>query len=371
MSAGAARSARINALETRTYRIATDLPEADGTLAWDSTTALVVLAHTEDGPSGIGYSYTSAAAARVVDDLLAPGVVGKSTDLHGELCAAMVRATRNVGVPGIAANAISAVDVALWDLRGRESETPLYRLLSSSRDAVPIYGSGGFTSYSLEQLTGQLRGWVAAGIPRVKMKIGKDAGTRPREDLERVAAARDAIGPDTQLFVDANGAYTASQAIDQARELARSGVSYFEEPVSSDRLRQMRFVRDHAPMAIAAGEYGYTPWYFHEMLRAGAVDILQADATRCLGVTGFLNAGAQAYAAGVPFSAHTAPTIHAHAGCGVPRIEHVEYFHDHVRVERMLFDGVLQPDGGYLHPDPHRPGLGIELRKEAEQWRLQ
>lgn len=354
---------RIERLEVSVYRVPTDRPEADGTFAWDHTTLVLVEVLADSGRRGLGFSYTAAAAATLIREGLAGVVVGCPVDEVGRAWEAMVRQVRNVGRPGIAATAISAVDVALWDLKAGLAGLPLCRLLGARREAVPIYGSGGFTSYTEQELAEQLGGWVARGIPRVKMKIGQDWGTRPEEDVARVRVARAAIGPRAELFVDANGAYSARQAIDQARRFAEHGVSYFEEPVSSDHLEQLAFVRGQVPMAVAAGEYGYDPWYFRDMLRAGAVDILQADATRCLGISGFLEAAALAHGFGLPFSAHCGPTIHTQAGCAAPAIAHVEYFHDHARIERLLFDGAPEPDGGYLRPDPTRPGLGLEFKR--------
>ena len=362
---------RVKALETSVYRIPTDRPEADGTLAWEATTMVLVQAVADGGLKGLGFTYASRAAAVVVDELLEEAVRDCPIDEVGQAWARMVRAVRNAGRPGIAATAISAVDVALWDLRARAAGLPLFRLLGPRREAVPIYGSGGFTSYTEAELAEQLGGWVAQGIPKVKMKIGKDWGTKPDEDVARVRVVRQAIGAEAELFVDANGAYSPKQAIELAHRFAESGVSYFEEPVSSDHLEQLAFVRQHVPMAVAAGEYGYDPWYFRDMLGAGAVDILQADATRCLGITGFLEAGSLAHGFATHFSAHTAPSIHAHAGCAVPEIAHVEYFHDHARIEQMLFDGAPRPEGGYLRPDPGRPGLGLELkRRDAERFKI-
>lgn len=363
---------KVQRLETSVYRIPTDKPEADGTLRWDATTLVLVEAVADSGDRGLGFSYTAAAAASVVREKLCEVVAGTRVEQVGAAWHAMVRAVRNVGRPGIAACAIAAVDIALWDLRARCVGQPLCQLLCPVRDAVPIYGSGGFTSYSQADLCEQLAGWVAQGIPRVKMKVGTDWGTRADEDLARVRVARQAIGPDAELFVDANGAYTVKQAVAQAARFAEWAVSYFEEPVSSDHLEQLALVRQHAPMAVAAGEYGYDAWYFRDMLRAGAVDILQADATRCLGISGWLQAAHLAYAFGVPFSAHTAPSIHAHGGCAAPQISHIEYFHDHVRIDGMLFEGAPQPAGGCLRPDPQRPGLGLELkRRDAERWRIE
>jgi L-alanine-DL-glutamate epimerase-like enolase superfamily enzyme len=273
----------------------------------------------------------------------------------------MIGAVRNIGRLGLASAAISAVDIALWDLKARILDLPLVALLGAAREAVPLYGSGGFTSYSVARLEKQLGGWASEGLPAVKMKIGRN----PDADRDRVRAARRAIGSRTSLFVDANGAYTRKQALRQADALAAEDVAWFEEPVPSDDLEGLRLIRDRAPAAmdIAAGEYGYTPDYFRRMLAAGSVDILQADATRCGGITGFLRAAALADAWHLPLSAHTAPSAHAHVCCAAPRMINLEYFYDHVRIEHLLFDGVLRPNGGMLRPDRTRPGLGLALKR--------
>jgi L-alanine-DL-glutamate epimerase-like enolase superfamily enzyme len=361
----------VERIEVSAYRIPTDRPEADGTIAWDSTTMVLAQALSDSGERGLGYTYGSAAAAVLISDMLAEQVAGTPVEQTGRAWGAMVRAVRNAGRPGVASTAISAVDIALWDLKARVLGQPLFKILGTCREEVPVYGSGGFTTYSESELVEQMAGWVEQGIPRVKMKVGKHWGTRPDEDAARVKAVRHAIGGDAELFVDANGAYTTKQAIAMAQRFWEHGVGYFEEPVSSDHLDQLRQVRQSAPMQIAAGEYGYDPWYFADMLRAEAVDILQADVTRCLGVTGWLEAAALAHSFGVAFSAHTAPSIHAQVGCAAPQLSHVEYFYDHARIERMLFDGAPQPVDGYLRPDPERPGLGLEFKQaDAEQWRV-
>ena len=361
---------KIERLEVSAYRIPTDRPEADGTISWDSTTLVLVEAVADSGLRGLGFTYASRAAATLIEEMLAEVVVGSPVE-PAAAWGAMVRAVRNAGRPGIAANAISAIDIALWDLKARTLEQPLFHLLGARRDEVPIYGSGGFTTYSEQELAEQLAGWVEQGISRMKMKVGKDWGTKTGEDLARVKVAREAIGNEAELFVDANGAYSAKQAIDMAHRFADYNVSYFEEPVSSDHLDQLALVRRHAPMQIAAGEYGYDPWYFAAMLRTEAVDILQADVTRCLGVTGWLEAAALAHSFAVPFSAHTAPSIHAHTGCAAPQISHVEYFYDHARIESMLFEGVPKPAGGFLRPDPSRPGLGLDFKHaDADRFKV-
>jgi L-alanine-DL-glutamate epimerase-like enolase superfamily enzyme len=247
--------------------------------------------------------------------------------------------------------------VALWDLRAKRCDLPLFRLLPTYRRSVPTYGSGGFTNYSIQELVDQLGGWVAGGMRRVKMKVGLGI----EQDVERIASVRDAIGPEPELYIDASGAYDGKSAIALAARVALE-TSCFQEPVSSDHVAELRLVRESVPQQVAAGQYGYDPWYFRRLLDAGAVDVLQADATRCLGITGFLMAANLAHAHGIPFSAHTAPAIHCHAGCAAPQLSHVEYYWDHARLEPMLFDGTVSPVDGELRPDPERPGLGLALK---------
>jgi L-alanine-DL-glutamate epimerase-like enolase superfamily enzyme len=350
----------IDRVAVAAYVIPTDVPESDGTAEWDRTT--LVVAHVEGGgAAGLGYTYGDLTAADVIARVLAPLVQGRDAMDVGGAWAAMGHAVRNAGRPGIAATAISAVDAGLWDLKARLLDLPLVALLGARRDRVAVYGSGGFTSAAIPQLQAQLAGWIEAGIPRVKMKVGRDAAADP----ERVRAAREAIGPQADLYVDANGAWAAGRAVAMAARFAEHQVSWFEEPVSSDDLDGLRHVRDRAPraMEIAAGEYAYDAWYVRRMLAHGAVDVMQADATRCGGITGFLQIAAVCDAFGVPLSAHTAPALHAAPCCAVARVRHVEYFHDHVRIEQALFDGAPRPVDGRLAPDRGRPGLGLTLKQ--------
>ena len=359
-------TACIEELRVSAYRIPTDFPESDGTYEWSSTTLVVVEARAE-GTTSLGYSYADLATAKLIEDHLKNVVVGRDAMAVGGAWQAMVDSIRNIGRPGVASMAISAVDNALWDLKARLLDLPLVTLLGGARESLPIYGSGGFTSYSNKQLQQQLAGWVEQGISRVKMKIGRD----PAVDVDRVEAARQAIDVSAELFVDANGAYSRKQALQVAYAFSEFDVTWFEEPVSSDDLEGLRLLRDHGPpgMDISAGEYGYDLTYFEQMLRAGAVDVLQADATRCGGITGFLQAAVLCEAHHLPMSSHCAPALHAHVGCAVRPMRHAEYFHDHVRIENMVFDGVLQPVNGALQPDLSRPGMGLELKRaDAERY---
>jgi L-alanine-DL-glutamate epimerase-like enolase superfamily enzyme len=363
MSARASRSS-IERIRTTACRIPTDQPESDGTFDWNATT-IVIVEIEASGKSGLGYSYTDRSAADLIHSLLEDVVVGGDPMQISAMWYAMRRAVRNVGATGVAASAISAVDVALWDLKARLLGLPLATLLGALREDVRVYGSGGFTSYADRQLAQQLESWVASGIHAVKMKIGREKD----RDLSRVGIARRAIGPEAELFVDANGAYSRKEAVALAERLPEFGVTWFEEPVVADDVIGLRFIRETVPASvqIAAGEYGWDPVSLQRLVDEEAVDVLQADATRCAGISGFMQAAALCAIRTTPMSAHTAPAIHVHPCCAARTLRHIEYFHDHVRIESMLFDGVQQPRDGRLAPDLSRPGLGLELKRQDAQ----
>ena len=358
----------VERLNVSAFTVPTSSPEADGTLAWDDTT-IVIASVGAAGVRGLGYSYADIAAAQLIDHKLKAVVLNKNAACVRAIWIEMVRAIRNLGRPGICSMAIAAVDNALWDWYARLLQLPLVSLLGQVRETIPVYGSGGFTSYSDAELRCQFQGWVEQGIGAVKMKVG----SQPEADPGRVRVARESIRPGVELFVDANGAYSRKQALEKAQQFRDLGVSWFEEPVSSDDLEGLRLLRDRAPagMEIAAGEYGYDAFYFRRMLEAGAVDVLQADATRCAGVTGFLQADALCQAFGLPLSAHTAPSLHAHLCCSALAARNVEYFHDHVRIEQMFFDGAARAEHGSLRPDLSRFGLGLELKhSDVEKYQV-
>lgn len=359
----------IKSVRATAYQIPTDAPEADGTYAWDSTT-LVVVDVEAGGQSGIGYTYADPATATLINGMLADALHGCDAMQVPRSWEAMVRAIRNLGRPGIASMAISGVDAALWDIKCKLLDVSLTTLLGRVRERVTAYGSGGFTTYSDAQLTSQLGGWASAGFSAVKMKIG----THPEDDLRRVRTARRAIGDKVELFVDANGAYSRKQALAFAEAFRDEGVSWFEEPVSSDDLEGLHLLRDRAPagMDITAGEYGYDLPYFRHMIEANAVDVLQADASRCGGLTGFLAVGPLLQSRSMPMSSHCAPALHVAACCALPPLRNMEYFHDHQRIEDLLFEGAPKPGpDGCLAPDSERPGLGIEFKRaDAEQYQV-
>ncbi|WP_441414973.1 enolase C-terminal domain-like protein [Arthrobacter sp. 2MCAF14] len=362
---------QVKSLAVSAYTVPTNSPEADGTYAWDATTMVLVQATAGDR-TGIGWTYAPAACAALIRETLERAVVGLDCFDVPAAAEAMARTVRNAPRPGLASYAISAVDCALWDLKARILDLPLHRLFGAARAKVDVYGSGGFTTYSEERLRTQLQGWTCdQQIPRVKIKIGEDRGTNTVRDLARIRQAREAIGSGVQLFVDANGGYTAKQAIRVFDASAEQDVAWFEEPVSSDHLAGLRQVRQSIAADVAAGEYGTTLFYFQRMCEAAAVDCLQVDVSRCGGFTEWFRAAAVAAAHGLEVSGHCAPNLTVPAAAGTLNFRHLEWFHDHVRIEDMFFDGTGDPDGGSVRPREDSPGNGLTFRaRNAEKYRI-
>ncbi len=361
-------NAKITSASVLAFTIPTDQPESDGTAKWDSTT-IVVTKITAGGKIGLGYGYANIAAAQVAKELIEKCLLGENAFDIPLLHSKLDRAVRNWGRPGLVSSGISGIDTCLWDLKARLLGQPLIALLGRIRDIIPAYGSGGFTSYTEKQLVEQLTGWASQGMRSVKMKIGRE----PDKDVERVAAVQKALQGKAELFVDANGAYTRKQALHKSRQFGDLGVTWFEEPVTSDDRVGLHLMVEHAPsiIRIAAGEYIYVLDDARLLLEAQAVDVLQSDVTRCGGVTNFKKIGDTCEIYHFPFSAHTSPSIHATLCCSIVSAINVEYFHDHARIERMIFDGAIEPVDGNLHPDTSRPGLGLELKQsDAEQFQV-
>ena len=365
-AAHAAHAHPVDGVDVRAFTVPTSAPqEQDGTKTWSSTTAVVVMVHA-GGTTGLGWTYGPTACGEVVRAELAPVIGGHdATDVRARWLD-MVSELRNAGRPGIGAMAVSAVDIALWDLRARLLDLSLLDLWGAARDAVPVYGSGGFTDLDEDALVGQLEGWVEQGMGAVKMKVGR----HPDQDVDRVATVRRALGEDVDLMVDANGAYTVQQALARSRDFAELGVVWHEEPVSSDDLRGLRNVRQRisAGVEVAAGEYAYDVFHLRDLVDADAVDVLQADVTRIGGFTAFLDAAALARANHVELSTHCAPALSTHVCCAAPAVRHAEWFHDHARLEPMLFDGVPDVADGSVRPDRDRPGHGLSVRADADRF---
>ena len=356
----------IKRIDVDVYTVDTPGPEADATLGWDATTAVVVRAHARDAV-GLGWTYSSAAAAAVITELLGPVVTGRdSFDVTGA-AEAMHRSGRNVGTRGLVMQAQSAVDIALWDLKAKLRDEPLSSMFGAARAAVPIYGSGGFTTLDDSELSEQVGLWRSLGCTAMKIKIGQDWGSDTVRDLHRVRRLRQLAGDGVALMVDANGGYSRAQARRVGAVLDDLGVVWFEEPVSSDDVEGLALVRGAVRADVAAGEY-VSDLYDARRL-APVVDCLQLDATRCGGYTGWLAAASIAAAHNLEVSAHCAPALHAPVAAAITNIRHIEYFIDHTRLEPKLFTGLPTAAGGLLTPDTTRPGHGMSLAATAAHYR--
>jgi L-alanine-DL-glutamate epimerase-like enolase superfamily enzyme len=359
---------KIEEINVTAYTVPTDFPESDGTLCWGQTTLVLVQARSGD-TIGLGYTYADLATAKIVRDSLAPVVVGLDAMSIPKAWQKMRAILRNQGCQGAGAMAVSAVDNALWDLKARLCGLSLVELLGACRKSLPIYGSGGFTSYTDDQLRKQFEQWRDEGITRFKMKVGRE----PERDRHRVRVARETIGPEAELFVDANSAYGRKQALDAMECFSlECDVRWMEQPLPPADRAGMRWLRERGPasMEIADGEYGYDPAYFREMIEAEAVDVVMADATRCCGISGLLKIAALCEAAQLPLSTHCAPLLHLHPGCALPPLRHAEYFHDHIRIERLFFQGFPKVTDSALAPDLSAPGIGVSFNSEiAERFR--
>jgi L-alanine-DL-glutamate epimerase-like enolase superfamily enzyme len=334
-------------------------PEADGTYEWDATTAVVVQL-SSGGAVGVGWTYSSPAAEAVVSHHLADAVRGRPVADVTAGWEQMHRAGRNFGTRGLWLQAMSAVDMAWWDLKARVLEVPLADLLGRCRDRVPVYGSGGFTTMDEEQLADQVAQWSSLGCRAMKIKIGEAWGTRIDRDLARVRQLKFLSRDGVQLMVDANGAYTLGQARRVGAELDELGVVWFEEPVSSDDVIGLGRLRDELSCDVAAGEYVAEVDDLRDLIPA--VDCVQLDATRCGGYTGFLRGAAVAAAAHREVSAHCAPAMHAPVTAAIANLRHIEYFADHARLEPELADGVPPVRDGAIVVGTDRPGNGLTLR---------
>ena len=355
----------VTGLETSVFTVPTPVGEADGTLSWNATTAVIAEIRAGD-TVGLGWSYTTAATAQVIRDHLLPAVVGAPVDAIAVLHERMRRTCRNLGTRGIVGHAISAVDIALWDLKAKVAGLPLAQLLGAGDDAsTEVYGSGGFTTLDDEQLARQVDQWTEAGCRAMKIKVAESWGSNEARDLQRTRRLRELAGDSVDLMVDANGGYTVGQARRLGAAFDELGVSWFEEPVSSDDLAGLTHVRAAVRCDIAAGEYAYDSYDAAGLCTV--VDCLQLDATRCGGYTGWQRGAAIAAAHNLQVSAHCAPALHAFIAPAIANTRHIELFIDHVRVEAELFHGVPSVTNGVTHAGTS-PGHGMSLNPEAARY---
>jgi len=332
--------------------------------------------HRESGRGGLfvhlktdagleGFAPGIGTARGVIHDVLKPLLVGQDPLAHERVWDDMFWRVRGFGRKGVAFSAISAVDIALWDLKAKIFGVPLYRLLGPYTDTVPIYGSGGWTSFTEDELVREQVGYVERGIPRVKMKVAKDFGRAEAEDLRRLAAVRKAVGDGVEIFVDANNGFYAKQAIGFARRMADYDVHWFEEPVLADDIAGLAAIARAIDIPVATGEHEYTKYGFKALIEAGGADIVQPDVGRVGGVTEWLKVAHLAHAFNLPVAPHAVQLVHLHLACATPNLKVVEYLGVSEETDKLFYTEFPEPKDGLWSPYADRPGLGLELDPHA------
>jgi len=361
----------IRAVHTAVASVPLREPTAFATTVVTTREYVLVAVETDDGRLGTGFTVGGRVAgeARIIEAAvqhLAPMVVGEPEWAVERLWARMFDNTVIIGRRGAVVRALSAIDIALWDLMAKDAGRPLYQLLGGYRDEVHAYASGGYyrEGKGLDGLAAEVSGYVANGFDAVKVKVGR---LSPKEDAARVRAAREAIGPDVKLAVDANNGWVdPKSAIRAVREMEESDLWWVEEPLAADDIAGAGVVARAIDVPVANGELEATRWGFRALLDAGGADIVQADATVAGGVTEWMRIAHLAGANGVPVAPHWVANIHVHLVAAIPNGLTVEYFHlseDVLNFERLVAEP-LQPSGGVI-PVPRRPGLGIVFDPES------
>ena len=330
---------------------------------------LFVHIHTDEGTEGLGIGQASPGVRQVIEAELKEVLIGQNPFDIERLWQDMFWRVRAYGRKGVALCALSAVDIGLWELKAKALGLPLYKLLGPYADSVPIYGSGGWTNLTEEELVAEMAGFVEQRIKRVKMKVGKDFGRSEREDLRRVAAVRKAVGNDVALYVDANNGYYPKQAIYMAREFERFQVGWLEEPVLADDIQGLAEVRRATSIPVAAGEHEYTKYGFRDLIARGGADIVQPDVRRVGGVTEWMKVAHMAHSFNLPVAPHAAQVVHLHLACATPNLKAVEYMNTALEGDRVWYTEFPEPKEGMWSPFPDRLGLGLELDSHAvEKW---
>ena len=350
----------------RPLRNATILPDAPGA---GGLGQLLVHIKTDEGVEGLGVGEAPPGVRQVVESGFKELLIDQDPFDIEKIRHRLFWRSHRYGRQGIASRAASAIDIGLWDLKAKALGLPLYRLLGAFTDTVPIYGSGGWTDFSEQELVAEMTGHVEQGIKAVKMKIGKDMGKSEREDIERVAAVRKAVGDDVALYVDVNSGYYAKQAIYMCKEFEQYQVGWIEEPVLADDLTGLAEIRRAVSIPVATGEEEYTKQGFKELISGGAVDIVQPDVQRIGGVTEWMKVARLAEAFGLPMAPHAAQLVHLHVACAIPNLKAVEYMNHYLEADRLWYTEFPEPRDGMWSPYPDKPGLGLELDPYAvDRW---
>ena len=324
--------------------------------------------HSDDGWEGVGYTYTvgrgGGAVWWLIEHELAPLLVGSDPGATEDLWIRMWWHLHWVGRGGAVSFAMSAVDIALWDLKARAAHQPLWRLLGGQSNRVQAYAGGIDLHFSLEMLREQMRGFMAQGFRAVKMKVGRELLS---EDIQRVAAVRDCIGPEMPLMVDANMRWSVEQAIRASQALAEFNIYWLEEPTTPDDFAGHARIAQMGRLPIAAGENLHTVSEFRQIIAQGGVSFPEPDVSNMGGITAWMQVARLAREHGLPVTSHGVHDIHVHLLATVPNATYME-IHG-FGLERFIQEPLRFERGEALVPE--RPGHGVDfLWERLEAYRV-
>jgi len=358
---------KITDVTLESYRWPRPKPIRNGKYTYTHAALNAVLVHTDEGVTGLGLGgsmMVNEDIARTVLEGLKDQLIGENPFDNEKMWDAMWK-PKLIGRRGLTTRVISAIDIAIWDLKGKICGQPLYKLLGGFTNKLPTYIAGGYyeEGKGLKELAKEMEDNVAMGARAVKMKVG---GVPINEDVERVRVAREAVGPDVKLLVDANNAYRYYEAIEVARKIEKYDIFWFEEPVAPDDYRGHAMIMQSTSIPVATGENEYTRYGFRDLIEHNAVAIINADAQVLGGVTEFMKVAALAQAYDLPIAPHGKQDVHVHLVAAIPNGLIVEYYRDSTDpMWAHMFKETLRLDKeGFLSP-PDRPGLGVELNREA------
>lgn len=337
------------------------------------TSLSVCLVEIEDRAGRVGHGFTAITeeeiVAAAVNEVAAHNLAGDDALAHERIWEKLYWLLSPRGQTGYASHAIAAIDVALWDLKGKVLGQPVWRLLGGARAKVPVYTTFGFGAYARDELAAAARWWVDRGHKRLKMVVGQHALQRrdePRpidaviaEDALRVRAVRDAVGAEVDLHVDANCSLDVFHAAQLARALEEQGISFFEEPVKENDIPALLALRRATRLPLAAGQNEGLAWRFRDLIAARAVDIVQPNVvigggfTQCQRIAGMASAFNMPMANGGAWAHHN---MHLHGGLANGGL--VEYHYAAVRVCEAICGPLPAPDQDWLAL-PEAPGLGF------------
>lgn len=357
-------SSRIRSVDTYLVDLVPERPRTDAIQAFSKQETIFVDVETEDGLAGTGYSYTIGTGGRAVLELLrndlVPLLIGQDAGQVEAIWHRLFWATHATTVGAITSLALAAVDVALWDLRGKAVNEPLWKLAGGARRTVPLYDTdGGWLHLSARELVDWALISKQQGWPGVKIKVGK---ARAHEDVERLRAVREAVGPELDIMIDANQSLTCAEAVRRARLFEPLDIYWFEEPLPAEDMGGHVRLAGRTSIPIAVGESLYSPSHFREYLAAGAAGIVQPDVARIGGITPWLKTAHMAETFNVKVAPHFLMELHVSLAAAVPNALYVEHI---PQLRRLTVREMEIVDGMAVAPDS--PGIGIDWDAEVVQ----